>query len=207
MRCCKKPETPLPPVKFLVLIILLAGFCVPVISQADGNIQINTVKLTTTPNGYHLDVDANIALNETLERALEKGIVLYFVTRFVLMDTSWYWFDKEVARSKLRVGLRYIALTRQYHLSHETFELNFLTLEEALQALGQYSRPVDIKATLDDDTRYQAELRVYLDLNRLRKPFQVEALGSSAWNLTSETMTWRMQLPGPSQSLFIKGAQ
>ncbi len=187
------------------MVYLLAGFFGVTVSQADGNIQIKAAQVSATANGYHLDVVSDITLNETLELALEKGIILYFVTKFVLMDSKWYWFDKEVARSKLRVGLRYIAFTRQYHLSHETFELNFLTLKEALYALGRYSRPVDIKDELNDETDYQAKLRVWLDLTRLSKPFQVETLGSKAWSLSSKNMAWRMKLPKPTQPLYVEG--
>lgn len=193
--------------RLLVTCLLVALFAGAPGYAADGEIQIRSVKLFAAADGYHLNVDSGIVLNETLERALEKGLVLYFVTKFVLMDSQWYWFDKEVARSKMRVALKYIALTRQYHLSHETFSLNFLTLKEALQALGQFSYPLDIKSELSGEADYLAVLRVWLDLTRLPKPFQVETLGSEAWSLSSDSIEWRMRLPRPDQPLFIKGAR
>ena len=186
---------------FLLLILLL-----PVaVAQAEG-IQIKSVSMTAVEQGYEIGIDSEIALNATLEQALEKGIVLYFVTKFSLIDSRWYWLYDEVARGKLRVGLRYYALTRQYHLNHPTFSQSFNTLTEALQALGQLrAYPLIIKSALKQDVDYIASLRIWLDLTRMPKPFQVEALGSSKWDLSSDKLEWRMKLPTPQQPFQMKG--
>ncbi|WP_292995015.1 DUF4390 domain-containing protein [Nitrosomonas sp.] len=186
---------------FLLLILLL-----PVaVAQAEG-IQIKSVSMTAVEQGYEIGIDSEIALNATLEQALEKGIVLYFVTKFSLIDSRWYWLYDEVARGKLRVGLRYYALTRQYHLNHPTFSQSFNTLTEALQALGQLrDYPLIVKSALKQDVDYIASLRIWLDLTRMPKPFQVEALGSSKWDLSSDKLEWRMKLPTPEQPFQMKG--
>lgn len=186
---------------FLLLILLL-----PVaVAQAE-SIRIKSVNLVAVEQGYEVSVDSEIILNATLEQALEKGIVLYFVTKFSLVDSRWYWLSDEVARGKSRVGLRYYALTRQYHLSQPPFSQSFNTLKEALQALSQlHDYPLIIKSELKQDVEYIASLRVWLDLTRMPKPFQVEALGSSQWNLSSDKLEWRMRLPTPEQPLQIKG--
>ena len=186
---------------FLLLILLL-----PVaVAQAEG-IQIKSVSMTAVEQGYEIGIDSEIALNATLEQALEKGIVLYFVTKFSLIDSRWYWLYDEVARGKLRVGLRYYALTRQYHLNHPTLSQSFNTLTEALQALGQLrDYPLIVKSALKQDVDYIASLRIWLDLTRMPKPFQVEALGSSKWDLSSDKLEWRMKLPTPEQSFQMKG--
>ena len=152
-----------------------------------------------------MSLDSEIMLNATLEQALEKGIVLYFVTKFSLIDSRWYWLNDEVARSKYRVGLRYYALTRQYHLNNPLFSYSYNSLREALQALGQLrDYPVTVKSELKQDADYIASLRISLDLTRMPKPFQVEALGSSQWNLGSEKLEWRMRLPTPEQPFYLK---
>tara|TARA_R110002073_G_scaffold331970_2_gene517279 strand:+ start:353 stop:955 length:603 start_codon:yes stop_codon:yes gene_type:complete len=190
----------------VILIIVLPAIFFPIAAAyAEGSIQIKSAKLAAVEDGYQLSVDSEIVLNPTLEEALEKGIVLYFVTKFLLVDSRWYWVDKEVARSKLRVGLRYYALTRQYRLSHESFSQSFYTLKEALRALGHFDRPVVIKSVLEQDVDYIATLRVWLDLTRLPKPFQVETLGSQEWSLSSDNLEWRMKLPLLKQPLHIRG--
>lgn len=188
------------------LILLLLILPLPItVAQAEG-IQIKSISLAAAGEGYEISIDSEIVLNATLEQALEKGIVLYFVTKFSLADPRWYWLDDEVARGKLRVGLRYYALTRQYHLNHPSFSQSFYTLKEALQVLGQLrDYPLTVKSEIRQDTDYVASLRIWLDLTRMPKPFQVEALGSSKWNLSSAKLEWRMKLPMPEQPLHIKG--
>ncbi|WP_295625810.1 DUF4390 domain-containing protein [uncultured Nitrosomonas sp.] len=186
---------------FLWLILLLSAATV----QAEG-IRIKSVNLAAAGGGYEISVDSEIALNPTLEQALEKGIVLYFVFRFSLVDERWYWLDDEVVRGKYRVGLRYYALTRQYHLNHASFSQSFNTLTEALQVMGRlHDFTLTVKSELKQDTDYIASLRIWLDLTRMPKPFQVEAFGSSRWNLSSDKLEWSMKLPTPGQSFQMKG--
>lgn len=186
----------------LVMLILSAT------AQAEGEIQIKFVSLDAVETGYELNVDAEIILNPLLEQALEKGIILYFVTKFSLVEPRWYWFDKEVARSKLRIGLRYSALTRQYRLSRRLWSQNFDTLDEALQVLSQLRgrpEPIEIKEELKPNVDYIATLRMWLDLSRLPKPFQIETFGSKEWNLASETLEWHTQLPLSTRNLYETG--
>jgi|CXWL01.1.fsa_nt_gi phage gp46-like protein len=187
------------------LMLLLLILSLPIAAARAEGIWIKSVNLAAVGDGYEISVDSEIVLNATLEQALEKGIVLYFVTKFSLVDSRWYWLDEEVARGKLRVGLRYYALTRQYHLNHPPFSRSFYTLKEALQVLGQMrDYPLTVKSELKQDADYIASLRVWLDLTRMPKPFQVEALGSSQWNLSSDKLEWRMKLPVPELPLHIK---
>lgn len=188
------------------LIFFLLILWLPVtVTQAEG-IQIKSVSMVAVEQGYEISIDSEIALNATLEQVLEKGIVLYFVTKFSLVDSRWYWLYDEVARGKLRVGLRYYALTRQYHLNHPSFSQSFNTLAEALQALGQLrDYPLIVKSDLKNDVDYIASLRIWLDLTRMPKPFQVEALGSRKWDLSSDKLEWRMKLPTPEQPFQMKG--
>lgn len=160
-----------------------------------GGIQIKSVVIDAIDGGYQYDADFEIALNHKLERALEKGIVLYFVTELNLMNSRWYWLDERVAHSRVREGLSYYALTRQYRLSRGTLSQNFGTLKEALQALSRVrDRPIVEISELQPDTEYTVELRMRLDISALPKPFQVETLGSKEWDL-SGTLQWSTKLP------------
>lgn len=190
----------------LLLIVMLVFLSTT--AQADGSIQIKYVALDAVKEGYELNVDAEIILNPLLEQALEKGVILYFRTKFSLFEPRWYWFSKEVAVSKLRIGLRYSALTRQYRLSRRLWSQNFDTLDEALQVLSQLRgrpAPVDIKYQLKSGVDYTATLRMWLDLTRLPKPFQIETFGSSEWNLRSKTLEWHTRLPLSTRNLYETG--
>lgn len=162
------------------------------------DIQVESVAIEAVDGGYQFDADFDIALNSKLERALEKGIVLYFVTELNLMNSRWYWLDERVAQSRVREGLSYYALTRQYRLSRGTLSQNFATLGEALQALSRVrDRPIVANSELKHDTEYAVELRMRLDISALPKPFQVETLGSREWDLSTGTLRWETKLPLP----------
>ncbi|MDQ3186191.1 MAG: DUF4390 domain-containing protein [Pseudomonadota bacterium] len=174
----------------LTVALLLGGT-----AHAEG-IHIKSIVIDVVDGGYHFDADFEIALSPKLERALEKGIVLYFVTELNLMNSRWYWLDERVAHSRVREGLSYYALTRQYRLSRGTLSQNFGTLNEALQALGRVrDRPIIASSELRQDTEYTVEFRMRLDISALPKPFQVETLGSREWDLSSGTLQWSTKLP------------
>lgn len=169
-------------------------------AHADASIRINTVKIEAADEGYQFDADFDITLNHKLEHALEKGIVLYFVTELNLVNSRWYWFDERVASSRVREGLSYYALTRRYRLSRGTLSQNFATLQEALQALSRVrDRPIIASSELQQDTEYTVELRIRLDIAALPKPFQVETLGSRDWDLSTGILRWSIILPPKAQ--------
>jgi len=208
MPYCKKPDPQVRRVKlpYFNLIVLLLSLLLPAAAIQAAGIQIKSVNLTAAGNGYEINIDSEIMLNDTLEQALEKGIVLYFVTKFSLFDARWYKLNDEVARSKFVVGLRYYALTRQYHLNHPVFSQSYYSLNEALQALGRIrDLPLTVKSELKPDADYVASVRVWLDLTRMPKPFQVETIGSSQWDLSSDKLEWHMKLPTPGEPVQIKG--
>lgn len=208
MPYCKKPDPQVRRIKppYFNLIVLLLSLLLPAAAIQAAGIQIKSVNLTAAGNGYEINIDSEIMLNDTLEQALEKGIVLYFVTKFSLFDARWYKLNDEVARSKFVVGLRYYALTRQYHLNHPVFSQSYYSLQEALQALGRIrDLPLTVKSEVKPDADYVASVRVWLDLTRMPKPFQVETIGSSQWDLSSDKLEWHMKLPTPGEPVQIKG--
>lgn len=191
-----------------VTLLLVVMLVISATAHADGSIQIKHVSLDLVEESYELNVDAEIILNPLLEQALEKGVILYFRTKLSLFEPRWYWFNKEVAVSKLRIGLRYSALTRQYRLSRRLWSQNFDTLDEALEILSQLRgrpAPVEIKHPLKPNVEYIATLRMWLDLSRLPKPFQIETFGSKEWNLTSNALEWRTKLPLSTLNLYETG--
>ncbi len=197
MRCCTKSDSFVRLWQAAATILLSMTLPLSTAVYAEG-IQIKSIVIDATDEGYRFDADFEIALNPKLERALEKGIVLYFVTELNLMNFRWYWLDERVAQSRVREGLSYYALTRQYRLSRGTLSQNFSTLKEALQALSRVrDRPIIASSELKPDMEYTVELRMRLDISALPKPFQVETLGSREWDLGTGTLRWGTKLPLP----------
>ncbi|MDN5882739.1 MAG: DUF4390 domain-containing protein [Nitrosospira sp.] len=197
MPCCTKPDSFVGRLHAVAVALLTVALPLSGTTHAEG-IQTKSVAMDVVDGGYQFDADFKIALNPKLERALEKGIVLYFVTELNVMKPRWYWLDERVGHSRVREGLSYYALTRQYRLSRGTLSQNFGTLDEALQALSRVrDRPVTVTSELKPDTEYTVELRMRLDISALPKPFQVETLGSREWDLSTGTLRWDTKLPLP----------
>ncbi|MDW7642726.1 MAG: DUF4390 domain-containing protein [Nitrosomonadaceae bacterium] len=159
-------------------------------------IKIKSASLSVTNGNYRLNTDFEIALNPILEQALKKGVALNFATEFKLFIPRWYWINKKIYRHKQIETISYYALTQQYRLNNGLLSQNFRTLKEALQVLSQLrSHPITPILGLQEDMGYIAELRIWLDLSRLPKPFQVEAFNSEEWSLGSDELLWNIGLP------------
>ena len=79
-------------------------------------------------------------------------------------------------------------LTRQYRVASGLLSLSFDSLGEVERLIGRVnSRAIARVAELERGTRYEAVVRLRLDVNQLPKPFQVNALASRDWQLASES--------------------
>jgi len=156
-------------------------------------IQVRNAELDADSDGYRLNADFDISFTHTLEDALNKGVALYFVTEFELVRPRWYWFDEKIVGLRQQFKLSYNALTRQYRLSAGALFQNYATLDEAVNVMSQlHNRLVADKDALQKDQKYTAALRMKLDLTQLPKPFQVNALASSDWTLSSDWYRWEV---------------
>jgi len=164
----------------------------PGTSFAEG-IQVRSAQLEADSDGYRLSAEFDISFTHTLEDALNKGVALYFVTEFELVRPRWYWFDEKVVVLHQQFKVSYNALTRQYRLSVGALFQNYATLDEAVNVMSQlHNRLVADKDALQKDQKYTAALRMKLDLSQLPKPFQVNALASNDWTLSSDWYRWEI---------------
>lgn len=164
---------------------------------ATEGIHIKSAELSLNVGAYYLEANFEVGLTPTLEDALNKGLPLHFVVEFDLIYPRWYtaylW-NKTVVALEQRYRLSYNALTRQYRLSFGALHQNFDKLDDALALLGRL-RPrfvVDADA-LDEGKVYEAAIRMRLDVSQLPKPFQINALASRDWNLSSEWFRWTLK--------------
>ncbi|WP_114639385.1 DUF4390 domain-containing protein [Polynucleobacter necessarius] len=186
--------------QFIFLGLMVLGiFTTPV--SAEG-IKIKSFELERIDSDWFLNAAFQIELSPGLEDAVQKGVVLYFQTDFDLSRSRWYWFDEKPLLAHRQTRLSYQPLTQQYRIASEGFTFSAKSLSEALQAVGSVGgwRVID-GGQVDASKTYTAGLRMNLDLSKLPKPFQVNALNNRDWNVSSD---WLYFPFSPSGSNFIK---
>jgi hypothetical protein len=175
---------------FLAVLVAVCWLAAPAPAHAD-NIPVRAAELRIEEGEVLLNAEFEFLLNPTLEDALEKGIPLYFVLDFELTRGRWYWLDEKVAQTALVYRVSYNALTRQYRVASGLLTQTFNSLEEVERFIGRItSRRVAAADALAKGAKYDAAVRLRLDVNQLPKPFQVNALASREWTLASDWQRW-----------------
>ena len=144
-----------------------------------------------------VSADFKLTLSPTVEEAVNKGLALYFVAEFELIQPRWYWRDNRLVTAELKYRLAYHALTRSYRLSANGFQSQYSTLQEALGVISRLRgwRVTD-RDRIKNNDKYEAWLRLRLDTTQLPKPFQMTAINNRDWNPESE---WK-RFPFPTET-------
>jgi hypothetical protein len=179
------------PVAVLLAVVAAACWLAGVGPARADTIPVKAAELRIDEGEVLLNAEFEFSLNPTLEDALEKGIPLYFVLEFELTRGRWYWLDEKVAQTALVYRVSYNALTRQYRVASGLLSQTFNSLDEVERFIGRVtSRPVASADVLAKGARYDAAVRLRMDVNQLPKPFQVNALASHEWTLASDWQRW-----------------
>lgn len=154
-------------------------------------IPVKSAELRTADEDVVLNAQFDVSFNPTLEEALQKGLSLYFVLEFELARPRWYWLDEKVVEQSVQYRITYSPLTRQYRLQSGLLTQQLNSLDEVEHLLSHVvSRPVVPLDALTKGARYDAAVRLRLDVSQLPKPFQINALASRNWSLQSEWYRW-----------------
>ena len=181
----------------LFLLFMVLGVLSTTVS-AEG-IKIKSFELERSDNDWLLSATFQIELSPGLEDAVQKGVVLYFQTEFDLTRSRWYWFDEKSALVQRQTRLSYQPLTQQYRIASEGFTFSAKSMSEALQAVGSIGGwRVMENSQLDPGKSYTASMRMNLDLSKLPKPFQVNALNNRDWNVSSDWYRFPFSSNGPN---------
>ncbi len=200
MRCCTKR------IDWLHRSVWVIGLwlCTSVVF-AEG-ITISKAEARLTEEGYQLSADFDIQLSQTVEKALKSGVTLNFVSELAINRSRWYWLETDVARDEQVAKLSFNALTQQYRITRGSLFQSFHELKDALLVLGhQIAQPVPVALLDKKGGGYFSRLlkkgseccsafaQMRLDVTRLPKPLQVNALTNEDWNLESAPYRWNIQ--------------
>jgi hypothetical protein len=181
------PRLALPPWLLALAVLVCVGFTGMAPPARADAIPVKSAELRVIDGDVVLNAEFDFTFNPTLEEALQNGVPLYFVLEVELSRARWYWLDEKVLQSTLTYRVSWNALTRQYRVGSGLLTQNYGSLEEVERYIGRVnSRPVIRVDALTKGARYDAAVRLRLDVNQLPKPFQVSALASREWTLASE---------------------
>lgn len=171
-------------------LLLIAVLALVATARAD-TIVVKFAEIRADEDSYVLNAEFDLSLNPTLEEALQKGVPLYFELEFEIVRPRRYWFDEKILTYATQYRVSYNALTRQYRVASGLLGQTFDGLLEVERFLSRVtSRPVARADELSKGVRYEASIRLRLDVNQLPKPFQLNALASREWSLQSDWHRW-----------------
>lgn len=187
------------PRTFVARLLLVASFLLLCAAPAVGEesaAAVQDVAIALHEDGWHLDADVSFELNPQLRNAVERGLPLYFSADVTITRPRWWWFDQQVVSQERLWSISYNALIREWRVRGGGLALPVSSLDEAL-ALVRHIRnwviaPAD---ALEPGEEYLGRVRLRLDVSQLSRPFQVNAMNSSAWALSTPWKEFSIQVP------------
>ena len=149
---------------------------------------------TILVNGvYRLQARFELPLSKDALQALANGVPLTFAIDMEVDRKRDYLWNEAVAQLEQRYRLEYHSLTGHYlvqNLNTGTQE-SYPNLQEALKALSHLDNfPMLDRHLLDRGERYEASVRVRLDIESLPGPLRPLAYVSPGWYLSSAWYSW-----------------
>lgn len=170
----------------LTLVFSLSLVAPALASVTETGDQITRVEHVVRDGRLYIDADVDMTLSSSLRHMAGRGIPIYFTADIKIETQRWWWFNKIVADQQQTWRVVYNALTRQWRVGTGDLSMPEASLDDALSVVRHIRGwAVADVADLAVDTIYEGRLRLRLDTSLLARPFQIDALNSSAWSLTT----------------------
>ncbi len=176
-----------------ISLVLWLLVCAVPTAQADGILARRADAELTQDGQLSLSTRFQTKLSSSLNDALAQGVTLTFRLEFELTrprSTAYYlnlkeWFEPHAS---LTFKLSYQSLTSRYRVTIGSFSNYYRSLSEAMGALGSIQDWRVLQSGALDPRNpgsVAGRVRLVLDISELPKPFQLNALGSGEWSLSS----------------------
>lgn len=169
-------------------LLAFALCCLYLLPPAAGAQSARVTRIEPLINDGQLLLDADIAftLGSELTEVAQKGVPLYFTADLRIVRPRWWWFDETVVSTTQTWRIQYNALTQQWRTGSADLSMPASSLSEALDLVRHIRAwPIGVTDMFTPGTTYHGRLRLRLDTSRLARPFQVDAINSHAWSLTT----------------------
>jgi hypothetical protein len=169
---------------------LAAAWLKPIAAWSDGaparNVaELNSLIINLGDDGVLLTYSVRLELAKDIEQMLLRGVTLVFVAEAEVLRERWYWLDQSRSKTSRRWRLGWQPLTRRWRLSQDGLSRQFVTLEEALDAMRRANRwrigePIDA----GDEREHRVNFNFRLDTEELPRPLQIGLGPQSGWDLS-----------------------
>jgi len=146
-------------------------------------IEIDNLYLIEEASGLFLNGDVSVTLEETLIKALGKGLSLNFSSELEVYSLRKILPDKMVKKVTRNASLTYHGITRRYNVSLNEKTIYFESLTQALAMCLGLKRWV--RFTKEELINKKLRVRLRLDVDSLPKPLSLVAVSDPAWQLTT----------------------
>jgi hypothetical protein len=174
---------------FLRLFLLLVSVCVllPWAGYAHAaDPKVTNIDPAIRNGKIEIDADVRFELNDQLREAAERGVPLYFTADVVITRSRWWWLDTTITDTSMTWRIIYNALTRQWRVGLGELSLPVHSLDDAMDMVRHIRGWAVADATdIKPGIRYDGQMRLRLDTSMLARPFQVNALNSRSWSVTT----------------------
>ena len=176
------------------IFFILLTVCTNEIVYADG-VNINSTNTYIDNNIFYLDASYKLNLTKESYKALRQGISFEIHTDFQLLEKrKWLW-NKIVFKKKLIHKLEHKPLTKNFLITNLNSGIvnYYKNLDAAVNAIGNISKlRLFDKNKLQNNIKYLARIRLYLDIDSLPSPLRPRAYFSSDWNISSQWYRWEI---------------
>ncbi|TAL87871.1 MAG: DUF4390 domain-containing protein [Candidimonas sp.] len=175
----------------IVRVLFFLVLCVGLVSQADHALaadpaQVVKIDPVARDGKLYIDADVQFEISHELRNAAQKGVPIYFTADLKITSKRWWWFDRTLVDAQRTWRIVYNALTQQWRIGTGDLSLPESSLDDSLSMIRHIRGwdVIDIHSMARGQT-YHGRIRVRLDTTRLARPFQIDAISSNAWSLTT----------------------
>ncbi len=157
------------------------------------DVTIHEVRAQTINEIIHIDVDVSLDFSDDAIDALRSGIPITFDVDVEINRVRRFWWDKMQIRTKQRYRITHHALSEQYLITNLVTgdRRAFLDLEDAIANLERIrGLPIAELRALSGNRRYNAAVRMKLDIEALPAPMRPIAYFSPGWRMSSRWYEW-----------------
>lgn len=147
-------------------------------------VELRTFNVSRGDDGVLLDFAVHFDLPRGIEEGLNKGVPLYFVAEADVLQSRWYWRDKQLAHASRTWRLAYQPLMRNWRVSIGGLHQHFGALPDALNAITRSARWKIAEPLAAGDGNVYLEFSYRLDTTQLPRPLQIGLGGQVEWALS-----------------------